>query len=107
MKQPLLITDKQPAIRIDFKPCKDKPNHTTCEHSEESHMATFHKQPPGVSLHATLTLRSIPLVSRAPTRVLPDAPRGLIKLQRRLQQLRVSWYLRVTSVYRSHKTACD
>src|SRR6266542_867121 len=32
MKQPLLITDKQPAIRINFKPCKDKPNHTTYEH---------------------------------------------------------------------------
>src|SRR5438105_15576235 len=60
-----------------------------------------------VSLHAILTLRSIPLVSRAPARVLPDAPCGLIKLQRRLQQLRVSWYLRVTLVYRSHKTACD
>src|SRR6266508_7050929 len=30
--QPLLITDKQPAIRIDFKPCKVKPNHTTYEH---------------------------------------------------------------------------
>src|SRR5438132_6328881 len=29
-----------------------------------------------VSPHATLTLRSIPLVSRAPTRVLPDAPAG-------------------------------
>ena len=28
----------------------------------------------GVSLLATLTLRSIPLVSRAPARVLPDAP---------------------------------
>src|SRR5438105_7523187 len=32
MKQPLLITNKQPVIRIDFKPCKDKPNHTTYEH---------------------------------------------------------------------------
>ena len=30
----------------------------------------------GVSLHATLTLRSIPLVSRASARVLPDAPAG-------------------------------
>ena len=29
-----------------------------------------------VFLHATLTLRSIPLVSRAPARVLPDAPAG-------------------------------
>src|SRR6266498_1083490 len=29
-----------------------------------------------VSLHATLTLRSIPLVSRAPARVVPDAPAG-------------------------------
>ena len=29
-----------------------------------------------VSLHATLTLRSIPLMSRAPTRVVPDAPAG-------------------------------
>ena len=30
----------------------------------------------GVSLHATLTLRSIPLVSRASARVLSDAPAG-------------------------------
>ena len=29
-----------------------------------------------VSPHATLTLRSIPPVSRAPARVLPDAPAG-------------------------------
>ena len=39
-------------------------------------MATFHKQPSGFSQQATLTLRSIPLVSRAPARVLPDAPAG-------------------------------
>ena len=32
----------------------------------------------GVSPHATLTLGSIPLVSRPPTRVLPDATRGLL-----------------------------
>ena len=32
----------------------------------------------GVSPHATLTLGSIPLVSRASTRVLPDATRGLV-----------------------------
>ena len=32
----------------------------------------------GVSPHATLTLGSIPLVSRAPTRVLPDATRDLV-----------------------------
>ena len=30
----------------------------------------------GVSLHATLTLRSIPLVSRPPARVVLDAPTG-------------------------------
>src|SRR5438128_10200256 len=32
--QQLLITDKQPAIRIDYQPCKVKPNHTTYEHPE-------------------------------------------------------------------------
>ena len=30
----------------------------------------------GVSLHVTLTLRSVPLVSRASARVLPDTPPG-------------------------------
>ena len=32
----------------------------------------------GVSPHATLTLGSIPVVSQASTRVLPDATRGLV-----------------------------
>ena len=63
------------AIRIDLQPCKGNliTRHVGTQgvpHGNLSQAAA------GVSLHATLTLRSIPLVSRASARVLPDAPAG-------------------------------
>src|SRR5207237_7727276 len=63
------------AIQIDLKPCKGNliARHVGTQgvpHGNLSQAATR------VSLHATLTLRSIPLVSRPPARVLPDAPAG-------------------------------
>src|SRR6266542_7047300 len=63
------------AIRIDLQPCKGNlitrhMGNQGVPHGNLSQAAT------GVSLHATLTLRSIPLVSRASARVLPDAPVG-------------------------------
>src|SRR6266542_3654407 len=65
------------AIRIDLQPCKGNliTRHVGTQgvpHGNLSQAAA------GVSPHATLTLGSIPLVSRTPARVLPDATSSLV-----------------------------
>ena len=66
-------------------------------------MATFHKQPrgfPTCNTYSEIHPSSESSLSQSFTR----CTRRSIKLKRRLQQLRFSWCLRVTSVYRAHNT---
>src|SRR6266540_14248 len=63
------------AIRIDLQPCKGNliTRHVGTQGVSHGNLSQAATQ---VSPHATLTLRSIPLVSRAPARVVPDVPAG-------------------------------
>ena len=60
-----------------------------------------------VSLHATLTLRSIPLVSRAPARVVPDAPAGRLNSREGYSSYVSPGAYELRRFTEPHNTACD
>src|SRR5438128_6111797 len=61
----------------------------------------------GVSLHATLTLRSIPLVSRPLARVLPDAPAGRLNSREGYNNYVSPGAYELRRFTEPHNTACD
>src|SRR5438128_6705357 len=90
-----------------FNTLQGKPNHTTCGHSRSPTWQPFTSRRPGFPTCNTYSERSIPLVSRAPARVVPDAPAGRLNSIEGYSSYVSPGAYELRRFTEPHNTACD